>query len=64
MVDTEKCFKQKLYDSKRDIRRQRQDTILVMLESVTHVLEHVRKKEGTRSHTFVLVESIDRKLSA
>jgi len=43
------------------LMRQRQDTILIMLESVTHVLEHARKKEGTRSHTFVLMESVDRK---
>jgi len=54
MVDIEKCFEQKLYGSKRDIRRQKQDTILVMLESVTHVLEHVRekKKEQDRTHSF------------
>jgi len=30
------------------LMRQRQDTILVMLESVTNVLEHVRKKRRNK----------------
>jgi len=41
--------------------RQRQDTILVMLEYYARSRTRARKKEETRSHTFVLVESVDRK---
>jgi len=53
---------QKLSSNDRDrnvylaflLMRQRQDTILVMLKSVTHVLEYVRekKKEQDRTHSF------------
>jgi len=43
------------------LMKQRQDTILVMLESVTHVLEHVREEKKEQDRTFILVESIDRK---
>jgi len=47
---------QKLSSNDRDrnvylaflLMRQRQDTILVMLESVTHVLEHVREEKKNK----------------
>jgi len=35
-----------------------QDIILVMLEYHARSRTHMRKKEGTRSHTFVLVVSV------
>jgi len=41
--------------------RQRQGAILVMLEYHARSRTRVRKKKGTRSHTLVLVESVDRK---
>jgi len=41
--------------------RQRQGIILVMLGYHVRSRTHARKKEGIRSHTLVLVDSVDRK---
>jgi len=41
--------------------KQRQDTILVMLEYHARSKTRARKKEEIRSYTFVLMESVDRK---